>query len=162
MVRLSYNWEGEAKDNTADASYRRFYLKNLAPIFRKDYAHIPLRFFPAFFFKSRLDPFSAWNEFLKSRSWVRVNRYRFQRDAHILTGLWEHPGDIPPSEPIENHNGSNGSVQNPLPFKEYKGPDSHSEASGAPGSPPSKAADSPEEGESVPLNFRLPGGASKT
>jgi hypothetical protein len=94
LVRLSCDGEGEGGDTTADASYRRFYLKNLAPVFRKDYAHVPLRFFPAFFFKSRLDPFSAWTEFSKSRAWVNINRYRFRRDARVLTDLWKHPGDI--------------------------------------------------------------------
>jgi hypothetical protein len=137
LVRLSYDGEGESEDNTTGASYRRFYLKNLAPVFRKDYAHIPLRFFPAFFFKSRLDPFSAWNEFSKSRNWVKINRYRFRHDARILTGLWKHPGDIPSSESTES---SNGSIVN------YKIPD------------PSPV----EEGENAPLKFRLPGGPSKT
>jgi hypothetical protein len=139
LVRLSYDGEGEPEDNTTGVSYRRFYLKNLAPVFRKDYAHIPLRFFPAFFFKSWLDPFSAWHEFSTSRSWVKVNRYRFRQDARILTGAWKHPGDTPPSELPGGADNHNGSILN------YKAPENGS------------AGD-----EIPPLQFRLPRGPSKT
>jgi hypothetical protein len=91
LVRLSYDGEAGAENNTADGSYRRFYLKNLAPSFRKDSAHIPLGLFPVYLFKTGGDPFTAWRDFIRSRQWVKTNRYRFRRDARMLTNLWEGP-----------------------------------------------------------------------
>jgi hypothetical protein len=99
LVRLSYDGEALPEDTTADAGYRRFYLRNLAPVFRKDSAHIPLRLFPGYLFKTGGEPAAAWGEFSENRQWVRANSRRFQRDARILTGLWEQePGPGDPKE----------------------------------------------------------------
>ncbi|MDR3167972.1 MAG: hypothetical protein LBT93_08510 [Treponema sp.] len=99
MIRLSYNGEAPAEDNTAEESYRRFYLKNLAPIFRGDTAHIPIRCFPGYFLRTGGDPFAAWEEFRRDRSWVKANRYFFRCDARAIADLWEDieeaPRDIP-------------------------------------------------------------------
>ncbi|MDR2079124.1 MAG: hypothetical protein LBP74_05335 [Treponema sp.] len=89
LVRLSYDGEMGPEDTSADAGYRRFYLRNLAPVFRKDSAYIPLRFFPGYFLKTGGDPLAAWGKFRENQQWVRTNSRRFQRDARILTGLWE-------------------------------------------------------------------------
>jgi hypothetical protein len=89
QVKISYNGEVPALDNTPEASYRRFYLKNLAPVFHGDYAHLPLRRFPGYFIHSGGDPFSAWEEFSEARRWVKTNRYRFRNDARGITDLWE-------------------------------------------------------------------------
>ncbi|GHV89973.1 hypothetical protein AGMMS50268_04760 [Spirochaetia bacterium] len=98
MVKLSYDGEVPATDNTPEASYRRFYLKNLAPVFRGDYAHLPLRRFPAYFIQSGGDPFSAWEEFSSARRWVKTNRYRFRNDARAVTDLWEDIESSPGSD----------------------------------------------------------------
>jgi hypothetical protein len=97
LVRLSYDGEAGPEDTTADADYRRFYLRNLAPVFRKDSANIPLRLFPGYLFKTGGDPAAAWKEFSDNRQWVRANGSRFQRDARILTGFWEQ--ETPPEKP---------------------------------------------------------------
>jgi hypothetical protein len=89
LIRLSYDGEAIPEDTTADAGYRRFYLRNLAPVFRNDKAHLPLRLFPGYLFKTGEAPSTAWGEFSENRRWVGANSSRFQRDAHILTGLWE-------------------------------------------------------------------------
>jgi hypothetical protein len=94
-VRLSYNGEIPLSDSTAGESYRRFYLKNLAPVFHGDRAEIPFRRFFPYFFRSGKDPFLAWEDFAEGRSWVRTNRYRFQKDARTLVELWETPGRDP-------------------------------------------------------------------
>ncbi|MDR3160589.1 MAG: hypothetical protein LBU28_03135 [Spirochaetaceae bacterium] len=91
LVRLCYDGEVPAEDSTAEESYRRFYLKNLAPVFRGDSAHIPLRHFPGYFIRTGFDPFSAWEEFSAAREWVRTNRYRFRADAHLITDRWGRP-----------------------------------------------------------------------
>jgi hypothetical protein len=91
MVRLSYDGEAAAEDTTAEESYRRFYLKNLAPVFRGDFSYLPLRRFPSYLIRTGGDPFAAWEDFAESRRWVKVNRYRFRGDARSLTDLWPHP-----------------------------------------------------------------------
>jgi hypothetical protein len=93
LIKLSYDGEVPAADTSLEASYRRFYLKNLAPVFRGDYAHLPLRRFPGYLRQTRGDLFSAWEEFSSARRWVKTNRYRFQSDARAVTELWE---DIDP------------------------------------------------------------------
>jgi hypothetical protein len=97
QVKLSYNGEVPAEDNTAEASYRRFYLKNLAPVFHKDYAHLPLRRFPGYLFRSGEDPLAAWEDFAESRRWVSLNRYRWHSDARTITDRWEYPEEKPGS-----------------------------------------------------------------
>jgi hypothetical protein len=76
-------------DNTAEDSYRLFYLKNLAPVFRSDYAHLPLRRFPGYLVKAGWDLLGAWMEFSRERSWIRKNKNRFRRDAWGVADLWE-------------------------------------------------------------------------
>jgi hypothetical protein len=110
LVKLSYKDEVPAMDNTPDASYRRFYLKNLAPVFRGDYAHLPLRRFPAYFIHSGGDPFSAWEEFAEARRWVKTNRYRFRNDARAVTDLWENI-EIPGSESLKNETSGSESLR---------------------------------------------------
>jgi hypothetical protein len=91
LIRLSYNGGVPPQDSTIDANHRRFYLKNIAPVFRGDAAHIPLRRFPGYFFRSGEDPFQAWDDFSEGRRWVEENKFRFRRDARSLTDLWEYP-----------------------------------------------------------------------
>jgi len=87
--KLSCEGELPPVNLSADESYKRFYLKNLAPVFRSDYAHLPFYRFPRFLFKSGEDLFSAWNEFKESRKWVMKNKFRWKYDAHGVTNLWE-------------------------------------------------------------------------
>jgi hypothetical protein len=89
IVRLIHDGAMPPVDNTAENSYRLFYLKNLAPVFRSDYAHLPLRRFPGYLVKAGWDLFGAWMEFSRERRWVRKNRNRFRRDAWGVTDLWE-------------------------------------------------------------------------
>jgi hypothetical protein len=106
LIRLSYNGEAPSEDSTAEESYRRFYLRNLAPVFRGDHAHIPLRRFFTYLFRSGGDPFSAWAEFAEGRRWVWSSRYRFRRDARALTDLWGSPAlSAPGGGPVPSLNG---------------------------------------------------------
>jgi hypothetical protein len=90
QLKLYCDSEFTAVDYTVDDSYRRFYLKNLAPVFRGDYAHLPLYRFPSFLFKSGEDIFAAWEEFLKGRKWVRTNKFRWKCDARTVTKRWNN------------------------------------------------------------------------
>jgi hypothetical protein len=89
IVRLVHDGEMPPADSTAEISYRLFYLKNIAPVFAGDHAHLPLRRFPAYLAKAGWDLFSAWTEFFHERRWVRQNKSRFQSDARSLTDLWQ-------------------------------------------------------------------------
>ena len=89
LIKLSYEESMPQEDSTVGSSYRRFYLKNLVLVFRKDYAHIPLRRFPGYFRKRGGDLVAAWKEFSAARDWVSINRYRFTSDARILADRWE-------------------------------------------------------------------------
>jgi hypothetical protein len=88
QLKLSCDGELPAEDYTPDESYRRFYLKNIAPVFNRDSAHLPLCSFPGFLFKAGEDLFSAWEEFRKGRDWVKINQYRWRCDTKAVTGRW--------------------------------------------------------------------------
>jgi hypothetical protein len=93
LIRLSYEGEPSPEDATADAGYRRFYLRNLAPVFRRDAAHVPLRIFSSYYFKTGGGPMAAWKEFKENRQWVRDNARRFKQDARNLATLWKQEAD---------------------------------------------------------------------
>ena len=89
QLKLSCDAEIPVENYTVEDSYRRFYLKNLAPVFRSDYAHLPLYRFPSFFAKNGGDFFSAWEEFKESRKWVTKNKFRWRCDARDVTKRWD-------------------------------------------------------------------------
>ena len=87
--KLSYDGELPQENYTVEDYYRLFYLKNLAPVFRNDYAHLPLYRFPGFMKKSGIDPGLAWDEFKETRKWVTTNKYRWKCDARDVTKHWD-------------------------------------------------------------------------
>jgi len=87
--RLSYDDEVPREDITPDASYIRFYLKNLAPVFRNEEGSLPISAFFACLGKSGSNLFETMALFRQARKWVRVNRSRFVQDAAGITALWE-------------------------------------------------------------------------
>jgi len=97
QLKLLCDNEMTSEDYTVEDSYMRFYLKNLSPVFRGDYAHLPFYRFLSFLFKSGVDLFSAWEEFSKCRKWVKTNKFRWKCDAPSVTERWnsadEKPGE---------------------------------------------------------------------
>ncbi|MDR2499620.1 MAG: hypothetical protein LBD37_00895 [Treponema sp.] len=93
LVRISYNGEVPLKQNAIDESYRRFYLKNLAPVFRGDSSYLPWRGFFRYMFRLRRCFLQALGEYKAGRRWINLNRYRFRNDARSLADLWDH-GEI--------------------------------------------------------------------
>ncbi len=87
--RLVYDGDVPSEDITADASYVRFFLKNLAPVFRRDEAFLPTSKFFSFVGKSGMNLFDAIRFFSGVRAWVRLNRFRFVADAATVTSGWE-------------------------------------------------------------------------
>jgi len=89
QLRLLCEGEPIAQDKTVKESYRRFYLRNLAPVFNGSYAHLPIYRLPSFLFKGE-DIVSAWEEFFISRKWVTENKNKWRCGAHAVTGLWDN------------------------------------------------------------------------
>jgi len=87
--KLSYDREMPIENNSIDENYKRFHLKNLAPVFRRDHGHLPLHRYVSFISNSNEDFFSAWNEFKECRKWVKINKYRWKCDARAVTGKWD-------------------------------------------------------------------------
>ena len=83
LIKLSYDGAVPQEDSTTGEGYLQFFLKNLAPVFRGDYAHLPLRRFPGYV-KRRGGLFAAWKEFSAARAWVKINRFRFSSDARTI------------------------------------------------------------------------------
>ena len=90
LIKLKYEGAVPQEDGTAEKGYKRFFLKNLTPVFRRDYAHIPLRRFPLYYRKMGSDFSSAWEEFSAAREWVKINRYRFTSDVRTIVERWEN------------------------------------------------------------------------
>jgi len=62
--KVSYDNELPSEDFTTEESYRRFYLKNIAPVFHGDYAYLPFYNFISFLNKSEDDFFSRLGRIL--------------------------------------------------------------------------------------------------
>jgi hypothetical protein len=90
QLKLACYGELPAEDTSAQDSYRRFYLKNIAPIYRDYYARLPLFRFPPFLFRYGEDISAAWEEFRECQTWVNKNKSRWKRDARGVTHLWDN------------------------------------------------------------------------
>jgi len=108
LIKLSYEGALPPEDSTAGEGGHRFFLKSLAPVFRGDYAHIPLRRFPGYYKRKGGDLFGAWEEFSAARTWVKTNRYRFTSDARTIAERWktfDPANDVPETEAEEPESG---------------------------------------------------------
>jgi GT2 family glycosyltransferase len=88
IFRFTYEMSETILDSTVDSSYFRFYLKNIAPVYRNKYAYIPLSYFFQFHRRSSLSFSNAMKEFKLARKWVAKNAYHFKMDINKLTAEW--------------------------------------------------------------------------
>ena len=88
QLKLLSEGDPVVEDFIIDESYWRFFLKNLAPKFYGDYADLPLHRFLPFLMKSREDIFYAWDEFNRSRDWVKKNKFKWKCDGHGVISRW--------------------------------------------------------------------------
>jgi hypothetical protein len=116
LIKLSYEGLVPEEDSTAGEDFLRFFLKNLAPVFKGDYAHIPLRRFPGYL-KRRGGLLTAWDEFSSARAWVKTNRFRFSTDARIMTELFSSVETEEKSE-TESEDDRDDSARDDLPMEE--------------------------------------------
>ncbi|AEJ19779.1 hypothetical protein [Gracilinema caldarium] len=89
LVKVVYDGEPVPQDTSMHPDYRRFYLKNIAPVFRGDTALLPWRRLIPYLLKSGEGFRIAWRNFRSVREWVELFTYRFQMDARQLAELWE-------------------------------------------------------------------------
>jgi GT2 family glycosyltransferase len=88
IFRLSYSMSEPISDSTIDESYFRFYLKNIAPVYKVDYGYVPISCFFQFHRKSALSFSDALKEFKIARKWVAKNSFRYKMDINKLTAKW--------------------------------------------------------------------------
>ena len=93
-LRLNYESASPAESIESDSGYLKFYLKNLAPVFKERYAVLPFSKFFSFAAISGMSAFDAWHYFKDAAKWVSVNASRFVMDAPALVSSWE----IPPND----------------------------------------------------------------
>jgi len=87
--KLSYEHEHPRENYSIKDCYKRFYLKNLAPVFKNDHARLPIYRFPGFYSIAGVDLSSAWNEFKENKKWVKINQYRWKSDARGVIKRWD-------------------------------------------------------------------------
>ena len=85
---LVYESQYTVEDTTFNDSYLRFYLKNIAPRIKTNYAYIPISLFFDFWFKGRKPLNEAKLEFNNGRKWVSDNKLRFKQDILSLVAHW--------------------------------------------------------------------------
>ncbi len=86
--QVTYRAEPPVDDQTPDAAYHRFYLRNIAVRYEGDHGVPPLGRFWAHARRSGLPLGRSIETFFAERRWVRTHRYRFQTDVRQLTQLW--------------------------------------------------------------------------
>jgi len=87
-LKFCYEAAIPAEDNSAGGDYSRFYLKNIAPVFRNDCAYLPVRRFPGFLLKANNGVFNAWDDFSESRRWVTTNSFRWRCNPKTIASYW--------------------------------------------------------------------------
>lgn len=85
---VTYAEEIAAQDSTPDLSSLRFFLKNMAPVYKNERAEIPAGKFWGYKARSSCGLFEAFRQFSAARTWVRKNRCRFKMDAFKLISEW--------------------------------------------------------------------------
>jgi hypothetical protein len=91
-IKLSYESTFPAEKNGDGADYLRFYLKNIAPQFRNDCAHLPLRRFPGFLLQTSGGISAAWEHFAEGRRWIDANHFRWHHDFKTIIKRWDLEG----------------------------------------------------------------------
>ncbi|MCR5045899.1 MAG: hypothetical protein K6A42_04925 [Treponema sp.] len=85
---VTYAEEIPDQDSTPDLSQLRFFLKNMAPVYKNERAEIPASKFWGYKLRSSCGLFESLRQFNLARSWVRKNRCRFKMDAYKLISEW--------------------------------------------------------------------------
>ena len=87
-MTFTYTDAAPEEDSTVDMSYLRFYLKNLAPMFKVDHARVSWLSWPAFKVHNRCSTLESIRQFKDAIRWTRQNQWRFKQDAVSLIENW--------------------------------------------------------------------------
>ena len=87
-LSLTFFDEVAALDSTPDLSQLRFFLKNMAPVYKNERAEIPFSKFWGYNWRSSCGLFESFRKFAAARAWVRKNRCRYKMDAFKLISEW--------------------------------------------------------------------------
>jgi hypothetical protein len=88
---ISYINDEIFENNTPDASYKLFYLKNIAVKYKKSKGRLPLLRYFKYMLSSDTGPISSLKEFLLTRDWVKGNANRFKMDSRSVISTWQIP-----------------------------------------------------------------------
>jgi hypothetical protein len=88
-IKIAYQNEIPNEDASISDSYKRFFLKNLALVFKGDSCQLSLSNILRFHIKSGMSVFNSIADYKDVKKWVKKNRYRFRMDPYSLTELWE-------------------------------------------------------------------------
>lgn len=88
-LRLYYEGIISVEDTTIDESYLRFFLKNVAPTIKTDYAYIPINKFFGYASRRGGSLIECINEFTDARKWVEKNKYRFKMTVQDFVQTWD-------------------------------------------------------------------------
>ncbi|GMO59403.1 MAG: hypothetical protein Ta2G_19350 [Termitinemataceae bacterium] len=95
LVRLRYDGDFSATDTTVDEAYWAFFLKNLAPVLRRNSkqgdtypCHIPWAYFMQYWLKSQQSLTQAYKKFREARLWVRQNSTHYVYDASQMESFF--------------------------------------------------------------------------
>ena len=86
--QISYSGESPVEDTTSNLSQFRFYLKNLAPVFKLDHGELPKSAFLRTLRRSPCGFIETLHQFNDAVSWTQKNQYRFKMDAAALISSW--------------------------------------------------------------------------
>jgi hypothetical protein len=87
-IQIAYDTDPPEADTSPNASYLRFYLKNIAPVVKTDYGYIPGGAFFSYRKRSRCGFFDAKQQFNDGRHWVEANKFRYMHDITSLCASW--------------------------------------------------------------------------
>ncbi len=90
-LRLAYQREIPGETIPIDASYRRFFLKNLALKFSKGEWRLSKGAFLGFHLDSGMSFLGAFEEYKVLSRWVKDNSYRFGKSAWDFLDEWDGP-----------------------------------------------------------------------
>jgi len=88
-LRISYLDELHMEDLSSGIGYLRFYLKNLALKRDGDSVDLTASLIWPLLFSAGLSLRAVRRQIRELKHWVRLNRYRFKKDAAELTELWD-------------------------------------------------------------------------
>lgn len=88
-LKIKYDDTLVVDDMSIDDDYSKFWLKNLAPVYKGDSASIPWVKLLKYIISSRKRISASVKDFSAAKTWVEACSFRFKADASCLAELWD-------------------------------------------------------------------------